>query len=109
MPVDLSHLVRNLGRPTVLVIGDIILDRYIFGAAERISQEAPVPVLRADRREDRLGGAASGASMVRGLGADARLAGVVGNDDQMHSIQPLFRPYRPFADPIVTHAARPTT
>ena len=59
MSHDLSNLVRQLGRPTVLVVGDVILDRYISGSAERISQEAPVLILRADRREERLGGAAS--------------------------------------------------
>src|SRR5947208_11648935 len=109
MPVDLSHLVRNLGRPTVLVIGDIILDRYIFGCAERISQEAPVPVLRADKREDRLGGAASVASMLSVLGADALLAGVVGDDAEVDSVHPLFRRYGLPADPPVADPERPTT
>ena len=48
-----------------MVVGDLILDRYIWGYAERISQEAPVPLLRADQREHRLGGAASVATMLR--------------------------------------------
>src|SRR5947209_6077760 len=80
MASDLCALVHRLGRPRVLVIGDVILDRYIFGTAERMSQEAPVPVLLADQREERLGGAASVASMLAVLGAEVQLLGVVGTD-----------------------------
>src|ERR671925_336594 len=54
---DLIELVQNLGQPRVLVVGDVMLDRYVWGDAERISQEAPVVLLHADRREERLGGA----------------------------------------------------
>src|SRR4029077_17979982 len=78
-----SHLVdivQNLGSPRVLILGDTILDRYIWGDAERVSQEAPVILLRADRDEIRLGGAANVANMVRGLGAQVTLATVVGDD-----------------------------
>jgi D-beta-D-heptose 7-phosphate kinase/D-beta-D-heptose 1-phosphate adenosyltransferase len=71
---------ENLGHPKVVVVGDIVLDRYIWGFAERISQEAPVPLLRADQREHRLGGAASVATMLRALGAEVRLIGGVGCD-----------------------------
>jgi D-beta-D-heptose 7-phosphate kinase/D-beta-D-heptose 1-phosphate adenosyltransferase len=48
---DLAELVGRLGEPEVLVLGDLMLDRYVWGDAERISQEAPVILLRADRRE----------------------------------------------------------
>src|SRR5580765_3023961 len=77
---DLAELVQNLGQPRVLVVGDLMLDRYVWGDAERISQEAPVILLRADKREERLGGASSVATMLRALGARVFLAGVVGND-----------------------------
>ena len=62
------------------MLGDLILDRYTWGDAERISQEAPVILLREERREARLGGAANVANMLRGLEADVTLAGVVGDD-----------------------------
>ena len=75
---DLIRRVEPLGNPRVLVVGDLILDRYIWGFAERISQEAPVPLLRADQREHRLGGAASVATMLRALGAAGELVGGVG-------------------------------
>jgi D-beta-D-heptose 7-phosphate kinase/D-beta-D-heptose 1-phosphate adenosyltransferase len=77
---DLAELVQNLGQPRVLVVGDLMLDRYVWGDAERISQEAPVVLLHADRREERLGGASSVATLLRALGARVALAGVVGPD-----------------------------
>jgi D-beta-D-heptose 7-phosphate kinase/D-beta-D-heptose 1-phosphate adenosyltransferase len=80
MSSDLAELVRNLGQPRVLVVGDVMLDRYIWGDAERISQEAPVILLHADQREERLGGASSVATLLRALGARVALAGVVGPD-----------------------------
>src|SRR5438445_5636993 len=80
MSADLIELVQKLGQPRVLVLGDIMLDRYVWGDAERISQEAPVVLLRADRREERLGGASSVATMLRALGARVSLAGMVGAD-----------------------------
>src|SRR5436305_11701627 len=80
MPTDLIDLVHRLGEPRVLVIGDLMLDRYIWGNAGRISQEAPVILLHADYREERLGGASSVATMLRALGAKVAMAGVVGAD-----------------------------
>jgi len=65
----------------ILVIGDVMLDRYWFGEVERISPEAPVPVVRVARREDRLGGAANVARNIVALGAGAALMGLVGNDE----------------------------
>src|SRR5438270_7617137 len=80
MAFDLIRRVETLGHPRILVVGDLILDRYIWGDAERISQEAPVPLLRADHREHRLGGAASVATMLSTLGARVGLIGTVGRD-----------------------------
>jgi len=77
---ELIDLVQRLGEPRVLVVGDLMLDRYVWGDAERISQEAPVILLHADRREERLGGASSVATLLRALGARVSLAGVVGSD-----------------------------
>ena len=80
MSAELIELVHNLGQPRVLVVGDLMLDRYVWGDAERISQEAPVILLHADQREERLGGASSVATLLRALGARVMLAGVVGAD-----------------------------
>ena len=63
----------------VLVIGDIMLDRYVYGDVRRISPEAPIPVLRATRRRTVLGGAGNVAKNITALGARAVLVGVVGH------------------------------
>src|SRR5438067_5205039 len=80
MSSDLIDLVQRLGQPRVLVAGDLMLDRYVWGNAARVSQEAPVLLLHADHREERLGGASSVATLLRALGAMVALAGVVGDD-----------------------------
>ncbi|HJV60804.1 MAG TPA: D-glycero-beta-D-manno-heptose-7-phosphate kinase [Albitalea sp.] len=78
-----------LARSRVLVVGDAMLDRYWFGAVERISPEAPVPVVRVNREEERLGGAANVALNVKTLGAQATLLTVVGNDEPARSLRRL--------------------
>src|SRR5947208_462746 len=82
MSADLIDLVQGLGQPRVLVVGDLMLDRYGWGDAERISQEAPVILLHADKREERLGGASRVATLLRALGARVALAGLVGASAQ---------------------------
>src|SRR6478672_9325143 len=87
MSTDLIDLVHRFGEPRVLVVGDLMLDRYVWGDAARISQEAPVILLHADRREERLGGASSVATMLRALGAKVSLAGMVGSDADGHRVR----------------------
>lgn len=65
----------------ILVVGDVMLDRYWFGDVSRISPEAPVPIVRIERREERLGGAANVARNAAALGAHCALLGVVGADE----------------------------
>lgn len=71
---------ERLAASRVLVVGDAMLDRYWFGAVERISPEAPVPVVRVEREEERLGGAANVALNVRTLGVQAALMSAIGDD-----------------------------
>jgi rfaE bifunctional protein kinase chain/domain len=73
----------------VLVVGDAMLDRYWFGAVERISPEAPVPVVRVNREEERLGGAGNVALNVKALGAQATLLTVVGDDEPARKLRAL--------------------
>lgn len=75
----------------VLVLGDVMLDRYWFGQVHRISPEAPVPVVHATRQEERLGGAANVARNVTALGAQATLAGLVGSDEAADRLDTLCR------------------
>lgn len=81
-----ANAVKNV---KVLVIGDVMLDRYWFGDVERISPEAPVPVVKVARREDRLGGAANVARNIVALGAHATLLGIAGQDDIAIDIEQL--------------------
>jgi D-beta-D-heptose 7-phosphate kinase/D-beta-D-heptose 1-phosphate adenosyltransferase len=109
MSADLIDLVQNLGQPHVLVVGDLMLDRYVWGDAEHISQEAPVILLHADRREERLGGASSVATMLRALGARVALAGVVGSDIDAGRIRRLLTDLEIEDQSVVADAERPST
>jgi len=80
---------QHLAAARVLVVGDAMLDRYWFGAVERISPEAPVPVVRIEREEERLGGAANVALNVQTLGARATLLTVVGDDEPAKRLRAL--------------------
>ncbi|MFZ6723110.1 D-glycero-beta-D-manno-heptose-7-phosphate kinase [Undibacterium sp. Ji49W] len=73
----------------ILVAGDVMLDRYWFGEVNRISPEAPVPIVRVEKREERLGGAANVARNAVALGAQAALMGIVGDDDAGNSVENL--------------------
>src|SRR6266478_153709 len=73
----------------VLVVGDVMLDRYWFGDVERISPEAPVPVVRISRSEERPGGAANVARNAAALGAQATLISVIGDDEPGRSLERL--------------------
>jgi D-beta-D-heptose 7-phosphate kinase / D-beta-D-heptose 1-phosphate adenosyltransferase len=109
MTHDLIRRVEKLGSPRVVVVGDLILDRYIWGYAERISQEAPVPLLRADQREHRLGGAASVATMLRALGAQVRLIGAVGCDTEASLVRRMLAEHEIDDQLVVSLDDRPTT
>jgi D-beta-D-heptose 7-phosphate kinase/D-beta-D-heptose 1-phosphate adenosyltransferase len=109
MSFDLIRRVETLGNPRVLVVGDLILDRYIWGFAERISQEAPVPLLRADHREHRLGGAASVATMLRALGAQVKLVGGVGQDHEADLVRRMLVDQGIDDRLVLPLADRPTT
>jgi D-beta-D-heptose 7-phosphate kinase / D-beta-D-heptose 1-phosphate adenosyltransferase len=86
---SLIHLIESLGCPRILVIGDLMLDRYVWGNADRISPEAPIPILRVHRIEERLGGAAGVAGILRVLEAEVTLAGVLGDDEAGRRCQTL--------------------
>jgi rfaE bifunctional protein kinase chain/domain len=80
---------EKLSQARVLVVGDVMLDRYWYGAVDRISPEAPVPVVRITREEERNGGAANVAYNVVTLGAQSSLLTVVGDDEASHKLEAL--------------------
>lgn len=105
MLIDSEHLTGL----RVLVIGDVMIDRYIHGQVSRISPEAPVPVLSHTETTVRLGGAANVALGVTTLGANAEIIGLVGADEQAKALQDLLRGAGVAASRMVVDRSRCTT
>src|SRR3954465_7379021 len=106
---ELAAIVRNFHSARVLVIGDIILDRYVTGAVHRLSPEAPIPVLRAVNDRSTLGGAANVALNIATLGGRATLVGVIGNDPAGSTVEQLVADTAGITAALVRVAGRPTT
>ena len=104
----MSFPVERASAVKILVVGDVMLDRYWFGDVERISPEAPVPVVKVARRDDRLGGAANVARNIVALGAQASLMGLVGDDEAGQRVAELAAQERINAR-LVTDITMPTT
>jgi D-beta-D-heptose 7-phosphate kinase/D-beta-D-heptose 1-phosphate adenosyltransferase len=79
--------IPDFSRARIVVVGDVMLDRYLFGGTSRISPEAPVPVVHVRDNEDRAGGAANVATNLARLGVRTRLLGIVGDDDEARALQ----------------------
>ena len=77
---EITTLFSNFNNLNVLIIGDVMIDAYYFGKVDRISPEAPVPIVSVEKKENRLGGAANVALNVQALGATPILCSVIGND-----------------------------
>jgi rfaE bifunctional protein kinase chain/domain len=110
---SLSHALAlltpaNMRKPRVLVVGDVMLDRYWFGEVGRISPEAPVPVVKIDRVEERPGGAANVARNAAALGGEVSLLSVVGRDEAGTILRRLLRRDR-ISTQLHTDAALRTT
>jgi D-beta-D-heptose 7-phosphate kinase/D-beta-D-heptose 1-phosphate adenosyltransferase len=105
---DLAQAIKTFSEKRVLVLGDIMLDKYVKGEVERISPEAPVPILKKIREEYSLGGAANVAHNVISLGAKAILVGVVGDDKEKEIIFRLLQENTITDGGIITDTTRPT-
>lgn len=108
MPERDALLSRLQGR-TVMIIGDVMLDHFVIGRVDRISPEAPVPVVRFDHEDFRLGGAANVASNVVALGGRVRLVGVVGADPESRRLRSALAGLNISADGLVEDTDRGTT
>jgi D-beta-D-heptose 7-phosphate kinase/D-beta-D-heptose 1-phosphate adenosyltransferase len=106
---DLSRTLREMGDPVVVVVGDAMLDRYLFGETSRISPEAPIPVVRVVRDEERAGGAASVAMNARALGARVRMVGYQGTDEAGTALRRVLELAGVEASALVAVPGRPTT
>lgn len=105
----LMKTVETLGSPSILLVGDFMLDRYIWGDIERISPEAPVPVLRVLKRESQPGGAGSVAANIRALGGRVICMGVIGQDDAGAELCRQLSLTGANIDHLLTLPGRPTT
>lgn len=104
-----SFLEKGIKNCRVLVLGDIMLDRYYFGEVKRISPEAPVPVALVSSEKDTLGGAANVALNLHHLGCKVKLAGLVGADDSRTRLQSIMENLGMDVSGLISDHHRPTT
>jgi D-glycero-beta-D-manno-heptose-7-phosphate kinase len=107
--MDIQKLFTDFANLRVLVIGDIMLDSYIWGSVDRISPEAPVPVISVKKRDYRLGGAANVALNIKALGAEPILCALVGNDDASQRLMDCMKKESISSEGLVVSSLRPTT
>jgi rfaE bifunctional protein kinase chain/domain len=104
-----QSLRAKFSKVKVLVVGDVMLDRYWWGGVSRISPEAPVPVVNLQKKSLAAGGAANVAANVAGLTAEPFLVGVVGRDEEARQLPAILRESGVSADYLVALEGRPTT
>jgi D-beta-D-heptose 7-phosphate kinase/D-beta-D-heptose 1-phosphate adenosyltransferase len=109
MSAHLSSIVRRAAGRRVLLVGDLMLDRYVYGDAERISPEAPVPVLRAMDQGESVGGSGSVAACLTALGVSVQVCGVVGDDVHGRRVLALLAETGADCSLIARLSDRPTT
>jgi len=109
MNPELATLFASIGQPRILVVGDLMLDRYVWGTVERISPEAPIPVLKVAHVDHRPGGAGSVAANLAKLGARVVCAGVLGDDEDGSAVQALLAEQGIAQEAVVRFPGRPTT
>lgn len=106
---NLNTIIENFSRVKILVVGDVMLDSYLWGSVERISPEAPVPVVNVQKTSVVAGGAANVAANIAGLGADSFLIGVVGVDDEAKILKAKLNDLKIAPDLLIGLANRRTT
>ena len=104
-----AHLARDMPHARIIVVGDYMLDHYVWGSIERVSPEAPVHVLDAQTEEDRPGGAGNVALNLRALGADVMCIGLRGSDDAGRRLVRHLRQAGADVEGIVVDKGRRTT
>lgn len=105
----LLSIIENFSDIKVLVVGDVMLDRYWWGSVRRISPEAPVPVVNLERTSLVAGGAANVAANIAGLGAEPFLIGIIGQDEEASLVKKVLKSINISSDYLVDNKDRPTT
>lgn len=108
-PEELKKKIDRFSKTHILVLGDIILDRFIWGDVSRISPEAPVPVVDVKHETEMLGGAANVVSNISSLGGRSAMCGVIGNDNIGSRIKALFNGLSSVSDGTVIEEKRPSS
>src|SRR5258707_1954904 len=106
---DFDVLSHAIVRQTVLCIGDLMLDEFIYGEVSRISPEAPAPVIAVQRSETNIGGAGNVARNIVSLGARCIFVGLVGKDEAGAELKNALLPESPIGNRLVCDPSRPTT
>ena len=106
---EIEKAFESFNNLNVLVIGDVMIDSYMWGKVDRISPEAPVPILAVHKKENRLGGAANVALNVQSLGANPIVHAIIGDDDRTEVYLELMNECGLSTEGILTSVNRPTT
>ncbi|WP_026898509.1 bifunctional heptose 7-phosphate kinase/heptose 1-phosphate adenyltransferase [Daejeonella oryzae] len=105
----MNNLFNKFNALTVLIIGDVMMDTYLWGKVERISPEAPVPIVSVHKKENRLGGAANVALNIQALGAKPIICSVIGDDTEGTEFLNLLKKQTLSQEGIIIESNRPTT
>tara|TARA_A100001037_G_C15152737_1_gene640607 strand:- start:6551 stop:7519 length:969 start_codon:yes stop_codon:yes gene_type:complete len=109
MNIDVKNLLNQFKEKHILVIGDVMLDKYIWGSVDRISPEAPVPVVNVNKSNHHPGGAANVARNIYGLGGNVTLIGVIGDDRSGELLQSILADDSGINCQLITDKDRETT
>ncbi|MBU8893238.1 MAG: hypothetical protein KOO66_10695, partial [Bacteroidales bacterium] len=107
--IDIKSIFDSFNKFNILIIGDVMIDSYMWGKVDRISPEAPVPVVMSTKQENRLGGAANVALNVQALGANPILCSVIGSDSKSKTFNSLLKKRSLSGEGIVENESRKTT
>ena len=106
---ELTDLIANFSTGRVLLVGDIMLDTFVYGNVSRISPEGPIPVLAVTHENKMLGGAGNVLANIRGLGGQADIISLIGDDYEGKQVESSIEELGVHADGLLNDSARPTT
>lgn len=109
MAIDIRQTFKSFNKLNILIIGDVMIDAYMWGHVTRISPEAPVPIVAVDKKENRLGGAANVALNIQSMGANPILCSFIGDDPEGKLFISLMKKQKLSSDGIIKSKSRTTT